>query len=109
MPRAIGYVRVSSSGQEARGAGLAAQERAIREYADGEGLRLLTIVRETASGAVQEGELTSAEHRPALSQLLEQAERGEYDTLIVATFDRLSRDQIDGAFLKRWFAKYGVR
>ena len=106
--RAVGYVRVSSRGQEERGAGLAAQRDRVKDYATASGLELVDVVSETASGAVREGELTSLEHRPILSDLLEQARRGEYAALVVPSFDRLSRDQLDAQLIKRWFAKYGV-
>src|SRR5215510_11690602 len=105
MPRAIGYLRVSTSAQEERGAGLETQRRKVTEYARSEGLTLLAVVHEAASGAVQDGELSSIEHRPVLAGLLERAERGDFDTLVVASFDRLSRDQIDAQLLKRWFGK----
>lgn len=109
MTRAIGYLRVSTSGQADHGQGLEAQRRRVREYAEQEGLELLEVVQETASGAVQEGELSSIEHRPVLDDLLERGRRDEYDVLLVASFDRLSRDQVDAQLLKRWFAKYGVQ
>lgn len=110
MKRAIGLARVSSHGQATRGAGLRAQTTRIREYAaePEHRLELLEVVHEPASAAVREGELTSLEHRQELKALLHRAERDEFDTLIVASFDRLYRDQIDGQLIKRWFGKYGV-
>src|SRR5439155_21278979 len=85
-----------------------AQRDRVRDFAQATGLELVDVVAETASGAVREGELTSIEHRPVLSDLLDRAQRGEFAALIVASFDRLSRDQLDAQLLKRWFAKYGV-
>ena len=106
--RAIGLVRVSSSGQAERGMGQAAQRSAITAYAERERLELLEVVKETASGAVREGEFSSLEHRPLLRELLARAEDGAFDVLVVASFDRLSRDELDAQLLKRWFAKFGV-
>jgi site-specific DNA recombinase len=108
VKRAIGYARVSTQGQADRGMGLRAQVARIRELARDERLELAEIVQEAASAAVREGELTSLEHRPELNTLLRRAERGDFATLIVASFDRLSRDQLDAQLIKRWFGKYGV-
>jgi site-specific DNA recombinase len=106
--RAIGYVRVSTGGQAERGMGLEAQRRSVRDFARGEGYELLEVVSEAASGAAKAGELFSLEHRPALEELVQRAERHEYDVLLVATLDRLSRDQVEQLYLKRLLARFGV-
>ena len=106
--RAIAYLRVSTSGQADRGLGLEAQRKAVRDFARTEGLDLLAIEQEAASGAAREGELFSLEHRPVLASLVDQAEAGKYDLLIVASLDRLSRDQVEQLYLKRLLARFGV-
>jgi site-specific DNA recombinase len=106
--RAIAYVRVSSSGQADHGLGLQAQRQAIRDYVAETGITLLEVVSETASGAPKPGELFSLEHRPVLSELVVRAERGTFDVLLVATLDRLSRDQIEQLYLKRLLGNLGV-
>lgn len=106
--RAIGYLRVSSTGQQQHGAGLAAQRQRVLEFAAAEGLELVEILSETASGSVRDGEFSSIEHRPILRELVDRAERREFDVVVVASFDRLSRDQIDAQLLKRWLGRYGV-
>lgn len=108
LPRAIAYVRVSTSGQAERGMGLAAQTTTVREYARDEGLELLDVAKEAASAAAREGELFSLEHRPVLSGLVTRAEAGAFDVLLVAALDRLSRDQVEQLYLKRLFARFGV-
>lgn len=106
--RAVGYTRVSTSLQAERGAGLEAQRRKVREHAARRNLDLLEVVREAASGAVQEGSVLSHEHRPALTDLLSRAAAGEFEVLIVASFDRLSRDYASLIALRRLFRRYGV-
>src|SRR5438067_35972 len=57
--RAIAYLRVSTTGQAEKGMGLAAQREVVRRFAKEQGLELLQIVEEAASGAAKEGELFS--------------------------------------------------
>ncbi|HMI99257.1 MAG TPA: recombinase family protein [Gaiellaceae bacterium] len=106
--RAIGYLRVSTRGQAERGMGLETQRDRVTAYAKQEGYELVEVLKESASGAVQEGSLFSHEHRPILTSLIERAGRGEFDVLLVATFDRLSRDYMSLLFLKRLLRTYGV-
>jgi DNA invertase Pin-like site-specific DNA recombinase len=108
MKRAIGYIRVSTKGQAERGMSLAAQRDKVKQFAQAEKYELLEVVQESASGAVQEGQLFSHEHRPILTDLIEQAGRGEFDVLLVPNFDRLSRDYMSLLFLKRLLRTYGV-
>jgi site-specific DNA recombinase len=91
--------------------GLQAQRQAVRDFLaseEGSGLELLDVVQETASGAAKEGELFSLEHRDALAELVNRAERGEYDILLVATLDRLSRESTELHYLKRLLARFDV-
>jgi DNA invertase Pin-like site-specific DNA recombinase len=88
--------------------GLEAQRAAVETFTQMEGFELVETVKEAASGAAKEGELFSLEHRPILSGLVARAESGGFDLLIVATLDRLSRDQVEQLYLKRLFARFGV-
>jgi site-specific DNA recombinase len=106
--RAIGYLRVSTSGQAEHGLGLEAQREAVRRYAAEQGYNLLEVVSEAASGGVRDGETLSYEHRPVLLSLREQAKAGEYDVLLVAKLDRLSRDYPSLAVFERELQKVGV-
>jgi site-specific DNA recombinase len=89
--RAVAYLRVSTAGQAERGMGLEAQRTRVREYAAGQGLELVDVVREAASGAVRDGD-EGLEQRPVLQALLERGRAGDFEVLLVARYDRLARD-----------------
>jgi site-specific DNA recombinase len=88
--------------------GLDAQREVVRQFAAEQDFELVEIVEEAASGAAKEGELFSLEHRPVLSELVTRAEHDAYDVLLVATLDRLSRDQVEQLYLKRLLARFKV-
>ena len=106
--RAVAYLRVSTAGQAERGMGLEAQRDSVTELAEAKGYELVDAVREAASGGVQAGEELSWEHRPVLLELVERAKEGEYDLLLVAKLDRLSRDYPTLAVVERRLQRYGV-
>jgi site-specific DNA recombinase len=108
VKRAIGYLRVSTSLQAEKGMGLEAQRRQVAACAETEGYELIETVRETASGGVRAGETFSWEHRPALLDLMARAATDEYDVLLVAKYDRLSRDYATLVALERELEKHGV-
>ena len=108
LSRAIAYLRVSTAIQEAEGMGLAIQRERVTEHARREGFELLDVVQETASGGVRDSEVFSWEHRPVLRELVERAKAGEYDVLIVARLDRLSRDYATLTVLERMLQRHGV-
>src|SRR3954454_14784867 len=88
--RAIGYVRVSTSEQADSGAGLAAQEHAIRTEAERRGWDLVEVF---VDAGVSGRSLTG---REALAAALEAVEDGgRADVLVVAKLDRLSRSLVD--------------
>jgi DNA invertase Pin-like site-specific DNA recombinase len=95
----IGYVRVSTEDQGSSGAGLAAQEAAIRSEVEQRGWRLVRIERDTLSGGSM--------RRPGLQRALESVESEEASGLIVAKLDRLSRSLIDFATLVERSRKRG--
>lgn len=106
--RAIAYLRVSTVGQQKDGLGLEVQRDSVTDYAAEHSLTLLEVVEEAASGGVREGEVFSYEHRRVLLSLMERAEAGEYDVLLVAKLDRLARDFATLVTLERRLEKYGV-
>jgi site-specific DNA recombinase len=106
--RAIGYLRVSTAGQAEHGMGLEAQRDRVRECAESKGYNLVDVVQEAASGGVKDGEELSYEHRPGLLALIERAQASEYDVLLVAKLDRLSRDYPTLAVLERRLQRFGV-
>jgi site-specific DNA recombinase len=107
--RAVGYLRVSTQGQADRGMSLAAQRDRVTEYAKEHGWQLVDVVEEAASGGVREGEVFSWEHRHALLALLDKAQAGEFDILLVARLDRLSRDHTTLVALERRLQRIGVQ
>lgn len=106
--RAIGYLRVSTRGQAERGMGLESQRERVRQYARQRAYRLIDVVQEAASGGVRGDEELSYERRPVLQDVLERARRGDVDAVIVARFDRLSRDYASLIVLKRKLQRLGV-
>lgn len=90
----IGLARVSTEEQEESGAGLDAQEAAIRAYCEVKGLVLVELVRESASGK-------TLAKRPELQRILALLEDGSDHNrpraLVVAKLDRLARSMLDYA------------
>jgi DNA invertase Pin-like site-specific DNA recombinase len=82
-PAIMGYVRVSTSKQDASGLGQAAQRAAIQAHAKRTGSRILGIYEEVESGR------KSA--RPELTRALAEARR-QGATLVIARLDRLGRN-----------------
>lgn len=89
----VGYARVSTTEQADSGAGLAAQEAAIRDYCTRHGLTLAAL--HTDAGASGK----SLDHRPALTAALDDLDAGRVAALVVAKVDRLSRSLADFANL----------
>ena len=84
--RAVGYVRVSGSGESAQ-VSVAAQKEAIEEYADSSCLDVVDWL-------VDEGDSGMDENRPALGAFLEAIEKDEeplVEVLLVSDLSRLSR------------------
>lgn len=92
----LGYVRVSTAEQVGSGAGLTAQEVAVREECERRGWTLLDVVRD-------EGESGKSLDRPGLSYALGRIARGEAAGLVAAKLDRLSRSVVDFGMLLEWF------
>lgn len=98
--RALGYCRVSTGEQADSGAGLAAQEAAIRAEAARHGMDVEIVTDAGASGATL--------NRPALADALDRLDRGDADVLIASKLDRVSRSVRDFAGLldraqrRRW-------
>lgn len=89
----IGYARVSTDEQGDSGAGLDAQEDAIRTACQARGWVLTELHRETATGA------TTA-RRPLLADAIAQLEAKDGpEAIVVAKLDRLTRSVADGARL----------
>src|SRR5688500_15837934 len=86
--RAAGYIRVSSDGQAADGFSLADQRKRIAAHAVAAGYELIGIFEDAAVSG-------KSADRPALTELLYAAERGELNAVIVVKLDRLTRSLRD--------------
>ncbi len=86
MEKAYGYIRVSGMGQ-VEGDGFVRQEKAIRDYAEANGITIEGIFRE-------EGVSGTLEHRPELARLFVDLEENGHGikTVIIERMDRLARD-----------------
>ena len=85
--KAIGYIRVSDTSQ-IEGYSLDAQERLIREHCAQRDWTLGAIYREEGRSAKYE----AIGKRPVFQQLLQDAEKGTFDAVVVHTLDRWSRN-----------------
>jgi len=87
MQAAIGYTRVSTSGQASSGLGLAAQREAIESFAKAEGFTITAWHTDAETGKGSD----ALDRRPGLAAALKAA-RAAKAPVVVAKLDRLSRD-----------------
>ena len=85
--RAIGYIRVSTKGQNENGISLDAQRDAIEAFADTAGYELLEIFEDASSGRGS----TSFDKRQGLNSALEFLSLNNDTQMLVWDWDRLSR------------------
>jgi DNA invertase Pin-like site-specific DNA recombinase len=88
-PKAAIYVRVSTEEQVREGYSLNAQESALRDYLSMMGYDLYKIYRDEGKSA------KDIHHRPALQQLLKDAEKRSFKAICVYKLDRFSRSLKD--------------
>lgn len=105
MSKYFGYCRVSTQTQSEHGYGLAAQDEAIRKYAQENGLELAGMYRdEGISGNLNDtAEDDEISKREALVDMLASLEAG--DTVIVLNTSRLWRSDMTRALVKRELMK----
>lgn len=89
----VAYTRVSTDEQASSGAGLAAQEAAVRAEVERRGWTLLAVHTDAGFSG------KSIARRPALAAALDDVESGRAGGLAVAKLDRLSRSLLDFAAL----------
>lgn len=100
--RAVGYLRVSTTGQAESGLGLEAQRASVDATAARLGLPLVAVHSdEGLSGSL------GLEDRPGLLAAVGELRRG--DVLVVAKRDRLGRDVVNVALLERIVGRKGAR
>lgn len=83
------YVRVSTEEQAKQGFSLIAQEDALKSYATAIGFEIYKIYRDEGKSA------KDLKHRPALQELLKDAEEGKINAIFVYKLDRFSRSLKD--------------
>ena len=88
--RFLGYIRVSTAGQETAGHSLDGQKDRLRDAADREGLDLVDIVCDVQSGAKQ---------RDGLDGVWARVQSGEAEGILFPKTDRLGRSQLHLASL----------
>jgi len=95
------YVRVSTT-EQSKKFSLQAQEQLLTTYASEQGVEVVRVYHEQCSGMHWESQ-------KALMELIEAAEHGAFDAVLVTERDRLTRDPDGAAILKYIFAKKGIR
>jgi DNA invertase Pin-like site-specific DNA recombinase len=85
--RVLGYVRVSTSEQASKCAGLEAQRRAILAECERRGWHLVETIEDAGYSARDL-------RRPCIQEALRALERGEASALVLAKLDRLSRSML---------------
>jgi site-specific DNA recombinase len=94
------YARNSTDRQEKAGT-IESQIAALREHAKAKGYEVIELY---ADAGYSGGALA----RPALDKLRDDARRGLFDTVLILSHDRLSRDTFDAMVVKRELAHCGV-
>ena len=98
--RAVSYSRFSSNNQ--RTESIDAQQRAIYKY--------IAENKYTPVGDYVDEALTGTNiQRPGFQRMLEDAQKGMFDVVIVHKLDRFSRDVYDALDVQRKLGIYGVR
>lgn len=85
--RAVGYVRVSSE-EQVDGLSLDAQRSQVAAYCERHGYELVRVYADEGISAYTD----RIAKRPALSRLLQDAEQGGFDLVVVHTIDRWARN-----------------
>jgi site-specific DNA recombinase len=88
-PKAAIYIRVSTEEQAKEGYSLGAQESALKDYVGMMGYDLYKVYRDEGKSA------KDIKHRPALQQLLKDAEKKLFKAICVYKLDRFSRSLKD--------------
>lgn len=84
--RAVGYFRVSSE-EQVEGYSISAQERAYRQYCEAHGYASVGEYRDEGKSARTD----NIKRRPGFAQMLQDAQEGLFDVIVVHKMDRFSR------------------
>ena len=102
-PRAALAYRVSTKGQVDHD-DIPMQKKACHEFAESKGW---TIIKEHAELGVS-GFKVAAADRDELQGIKREAEKHEFDILLVFMFDRLGRKDNETPFVLKWFVEQGI-
>ena len=93
------YYRFSSDNQ--REESIEAQMRAVHEYAERNGIVIVSEYTDRAKSAV-------SDQRPEFQRMITDSANGSFTVAIVHKLDRFSRDRYDSAYYKRTLKRNGV-
>ena len=93
MKNAVIYARYSSAGQNEQS--IDGQLRVCKEYAESKGFNIVKTYIDKAKSA-----WTESEKRVDFQKMLQEAETGAFQIVIVYKFDRFSRSRIDSRCIK---------
>ena len=100
MKKAVIYARFSSDNQ--RDESIDAQVRACQDYAEKHDLEVIKIYADKAQSA-------TSDKRPEFLRMMNDAEDGIFEAVIIHKLDRFSRDRYDHAYYKRKLKRCGIR
>ncbi len=95
------YIRVSTDIQDERGTSLPTQEERCRAYAQSKGWKVAKVYSDVESAKDL--------NRPGLTQLLIDAERKNFQTVIIMKLDRMFRNTKDFLEKAEFFEEIGVQ
>lgn len=98
--KAVIYARFSSHSQ--RDVSIDQQLQACRRFADRQDIEILDVYEDRAMTGTND-------KRPGFQKMLRDAERGNWDYVIVYTLDRFARNRYDSAIHKRALRNCGVK
>ncbi|HEX2951371.1 MAG TPA: recombinase family protein [Armatimonadota bacterium] len=101
IPRAVGYIRVSTASQANEGVSLEAQETRIRAYCLLQNLQLSEVI-------VDAGESAKSLDRPGVQRLFEMVRQHQVQAVIIYKLDRLFRNTQDALNTTQDFEHRGV-
>lgn len=96
----VAYARFSSDNQ--RSESIDAQMRAIKEYCLKNNFKIVDVFTDEIKSGL-------SDERPGFLNMIDAAEKNNFDGIIVHKLDRFSRDRYDSAIYKRKLKKCGVR
>lgn len=99
---AFGYCRVSSEEQKGNYS-IPQQKKAISEYADNNGYKIVRFF-------IDDGVSATADNRPDFLQMVDECEEGHKKIVAIIVYhtDRFARNELDHALYKRTLSKAGV-